>query len=398
MDGASDEQGWWVRRAVLALLLVVGIATTAYAVVETRAGTGETADETGIDPSEVVTTIVPGQQTSEGPLRLGEVLVVGRHGSPVEMPEGTAESFAAALDAGVDYLEAEVVMTKDDELVVRDDNELSRSTDVADRPEFADRETTKTVDGVETAGWFSEDFTLDELRSLRAIEPDPELRPASAEYDGDHAVIGFDDFLTQLADFNLENATEIGVFVQPRRASYFRGLRLPMERAIAKSLRRARLVNEPERVTVESSDLALLQRLEDNVGDNVLSAFVVDSERGDAAQALEADALAELPSTIDLVAVEVAAFAGQDAFDLSKRIHDAGFAMAVYPISYENALLGDYFRVGDDPSAPGNLEGQVDGLRMIGVDVLLAESPVEVIETLTALELADPEGDGQATG
>ncbi len=366
-----------MRRAVLALLVVVGLATTVYAVTETR--TEDSSTSTAEDPIEVVTDFLPSDLVSEGPLRLGDVLVVGRSGAPVSRPAGTAESFAEAIDAGVSHVEAEVVMTQDDQLLVRGDNELSGSTDVAERPEFADRETTKVVDGVETTGWFTEDFTLVELRTLRAVEPDPDLRPTSAAYDGDLALIGLDDLLAQLGAANAELDREVGIFIQPRRATYFRGMGLPMERAIAGALRRARLVNEPERVTITSSDLTLLQRMEDNVGDNVLSGFVVDA---DSADLLTDDELAELPDTVDLVAVELDAFPQlEDPQGLPEAVHEAGFAIAIYPIGSENA-----------PQGPDSLPGFLGGLRDLGVDVLMSDSPGEVVDVLADLE-AEDEGD-----
>ncbi len=387
MDGASDDQVWWVRRTVIAVLVVVGIVTAAFAVVATRGGDEpEQAQDAVVD--EVVTDFVPSDGPSDGPLRLGDVLVVGRHGDPVAKPEHTAESYADALDAGVDYVETQVVMTQDEQLLVRGDNELSGSTDVAERPEFADRETTKDVDGVLTTGWFSEDFTLDELRTLRATEPDPDLRAESASFDGDFALISFDDLLAQVGEFNLAQDKEVGVFVQPVRASYFRSEGLPMEKAVARSLRKARLVNEPERVTVESKDLRVLERLEGNLGDNVLSGYVVDAGSADQ---LTADALGELPDTIDVIIIDADAFTEvEDPQAVPGIVHDAGLAVAVYPVSYENALLGAGFQVGDDPAARGDLEALLAGVREIGFDVVLAESPVEVIEVLDGLAEDDP--------
>lgn len=383
----DEAPEWWVRRVVLAMLVVVAAVTTVYAVFATRSDDdGETASDGS--PVEVVTTFTPDDQVSEGPLRLGEMLVVGRMGAPVEVPTGTAESYAAAIEAGVGYVEAQVVMTQDGELVVRPDNELGLSTDVADRDEFADRETTKVIDDEEITGWFSEDFTLAELQTLKAIEPRPDLRPGPAEQDGDFSVISFDDLLTQVGDHNREAGTEVGVFVQPVRASYFRSERLAMEPAIAKSLRKARLVNEAERVTVESSDLALLDRIEGNVGDNVLSGYVVDAASADD---LTATALADLPDTVDVILVEVGAFAElDDPQGLPDVVHDAGFAIAIYPISYENALLGGRF-VGDGgPSDPGDLKGFLEGLRALGVDAVMADSPAEVVAALGELDQEDP--------
>lgn len=372
-----DEE-WWARRAVLSGLAVVGVVTAVFTTVSVLSGAAPT-DEVDLG-GEAVTSFVPSEpKVSDGPLRLEEMLVAGRHGSPVDRPAHSLDSYEVAVGAGVDHLEVEVVVTSDDELVVLGDHELSLATDVAERPEFADRQVTKLVDGVETTGWFSEDFTREELLTLRLVEPEPELRPDNTSYDGELPVLAFDDLLTRVRELSDEAGREIGLFVEPRRAAYFRGAGKPIEPALAKALRRARLVNEPELVTVESPDLAVLRRLEDNLGDNVLSAYVVD---GSSADRLQADALAGLPTTIDAIVVEVEAFAGECPYDLADRVHDADFALAVSPISYENARLGAGFREGDDPAGRGNLAAQMLGLDLIGADVVMAESPADVIEAL----------------
>lgn len=392
MDGASDEQEWWVRRAVLSALAVLVVVTTVFAVMATAADDPAEDDEAA--PDEVVTTFDPSEDISEGPLRLGRILVAGRHGDPVARPEHTLESYDEALAAGVDLIEVEVVMTEDGQLLVRGDNNLALSTDVAERSEFADRERTKTVDGVEATGFFSEDFTLDELRTLKAVEPDPDLRAESAGYDGDFGLVGFDDLLAHLAEKNAEDGTEVGVIVEPRHASYFRGLRLAMEPAIARSLRTARLTIEPERVTIESTDRRLLERLEGNLGDNVLSAFVVPADDADS---LEPAAIADLPETVDAVFVEAGALAGLDAGVVFDRIHEARMAVGVYPISYENALLSDYFKNGADPAARGKIEELVSRLRSIGLDLVLSESPSELIEVAEEIEESESASPGEGS-
>jgi glycerophosphoryl diester phosphodiesterase len=385
VDGATEQRAGGLRRVVLAVLLVIGVVTTGYAFVATRPDASSmTAQDTA--PDEVVTAVRP-SDNGDGPLRLGRILVAGRHGDPVARPEHTAESYAAAIDAGVDYVEAEVVMSKDGRLVVRGSNQLSRTTDVADHPEFADRQTTKTIDDADVTDWFTEDFTLAELRTLHAVEAKPDQRPDSASHDGDYAVLGFDDLLSQVKKRSKELDRDIGVFVRPQRPTYFRGLGLPLEPAIATSLRRAGLVLDPERVTVESPDLSVLERLEDLVGDNVLSAYVPPA--GDPDE-LSAERLADLPDTIDAVAVAVDTFTGLDAKDvcgIGTRVHDADLAMIVFPVSYENALLAASLRNKDDPSpgAAGDLLRQLRGLRDAGADVVLADSPTEVVDSLAEL-------------
>ena len=117
--------------------------------------------------------------------RLPQPVVIGHRGAPAYRPEHTAASFELAIDLGAELIEPDVVISRDGFLVVRHESELSWSTDVAHRPEFADRRTTKAVDGEPRTGWFAEDFTFAELRTLRAVERMPDLRPLNTAYDGD---------------------------------------------------------------------------------------------------------------------------------------------------------------------------------------------------------------------
>ena len=127
-------------------------------------------------------------------------LVIGHRGAPGYRPEHSRSSYDLALAMGVDAVEPDIVVSKDGVLVVRHENEISGTTDVADRPEFADRRTTKTVDGAELTGWFTEDFTWDELATLRCRERLPQLRPASASFDDEQPVLRLRDVLDLVRD------------------------------------------------------------------------------------------------------------------------------------------------------------------------------------------------------
>ena len=111
-------------------------------------------------------------------------IVIAHRGASGYRPEHTLASYELAIEQGADFIEPDVVSTKDGVLVARHENEIGGTTDVAAHPEFADRRTTKVIDGVALTGWFTEDFTLDELRTLRARERLPEVRPGSAAFDG----------------------------------------------------------------------------------------------------------------------------------------------------------------------------------------------------------------------
>ena len=125
----------------------------------------------------------PGLTTANAESRRHPIVIAHR-GASGYRPEHTLASYELAIEQGADFIEPDVVSTKDGVLVARHENEIGGTTDVAAHPEFADRRTTKVIDGVALTGWFTEDFTLDELRTLRARERLPEVRPGSAAFDG----------------------------------------------------------------------------------------------------------------------------------------------------------------------------------------------------------------------
>ena len=143
-------------------------------------------------------------------------IVIAHRGASGYRPEHTLAAYELAIEQGADFIEPDLVPTADGVLIARHENELSGSTDVADRPEFADRRTTRRIDGVDVAGWFSEDFTLAEIRTLRAREPLPDLRPRSAESDGESLVPTFDEVIALAA------AHGVGIYPETKHPTYFR--------------------------------------------------------------------------------------------------------------------------------------------------------------------------------
>jgi glycerophosphoryl diester phosphodiesterase len=130
-------------------------------------------------------------QAMEKPID-GNVIVIAHRGASGERPEHTLASYTLAIAQGADYIEPDLVLTKDGILVARHENAISETTNVADKAEFADRKTTKTIDGQKMTGWFTEDFTLAELKTLRAKERLPQLRSANMAYDGQFEIPTFD--------------------------------------------------------------------------------------------------------------------------------------------------------------------------------------------------------------
>src|SRR6478609_1251684 len=148
-------------------------------------------------------------------------LVVGHRGAPGYRPEHSRSSYELALVMGVHAVEPDIVVSRDGVLVVRHENEISGSTDVADRMEFARRRTTKTIDGTELSGWFAEDFTWDELSTLRCRERLQKLRPSSASFDDQQPVLRLRDVLDRLREASRERGRDIGVVLEIKHATYF---------------------------------------------------------------------------------------------------------------------------------------------------------------------------------
>ncbi|MGL5909551.1 MAG: glycerophosphodiester phosphodiesterase family protein, partial [Phycicoccus sp.] len=188
-------------------------------------------------------------------------LVVGHRGASGYRPEHTLEAYRLAVSLGADVIEPDLTMTKDGVLVARHEPEISGTTDVADRPEFADRRTTKPVDGVAVTGWFVDDLTLAELRTLRAKERLPELRPGSARFDGRFQVPTFDEVLALRKQLSRESGRTVGVIPEIKHSTYLRAEGLNAERALVRSVSRFGLNTKRAPLWTQSFELTNLVEL-----------------------------------------------------------------------------------------------------------------------------------------
>ncbi|MDX6241217.1 MAG: glycerophosphoryl diester phosphodiesterase, partial [Kribbellaceae bacterium] len=164
------------------------------------------------------------------------MLVIAHRGASGYRPEHTQAAYRLAAALGADYLEPDLVATLDGVLVARHENEISGTTDVADHPVFADRRITKLVDGTAVTGWFVEDFTYEELRTLRARERMPALRAANTAYDGQEPIPTFDDVVALARQESARLGRSIGVIPEIKHPTYFRGLGLPLEELLAERI------------------------------------------------------------------------------------------------------------------------------------------------------------------
>jgi glycerophosphoryl diester phosphodiesterase len=184
------------------------------------------------------------QQLTEGQPRPSTApLVIGHRGASGYRPEHTLASYELAARLGADFIEPDLVSTKDHVLIARHENDITGTTDVADHPEFAGRRTTKSIDGQPVTGWFTEDFTLAEIKTLRAKERLPELRQRNTIYDGLFQIPTFYEVLALRARLSKELHRQIGVYPETKHPTHFQSVGLELETPLVRGLSRAGLNN-----------------------------------------------------------------------------------------------------------------------------------------------------------
>lgn len=326
-------------------------------------------------------------------------LIVGHRGASGYRPEHTLASYELAARLGADYLEPDLVITKDRVLVARHEPEIGGTTDVAARPEFASRKRTVLLDGVSVTGWFTHDFTLAELKTLRATERIPQLRQHNTLYDGLFPVPTFQEVLDLRRRLEKELDREIGVFPETKHPTYFRRLGLELEAPLVRSLRRNGLDRPDAPVFVQSFEARNLAALR---ADYRLRAPLVflssaaghpfDDPRS-YADYLKPAGLRELSGYADGIGPDKSQVIPRTADDklgtptsLVADAHAAGLKVIPYTFRAENQFLPADHRSGTDPAAYGRaIAEQVTFLRT-GLDGLFTDQPdIGVLARKTAL-------------
>lgn len=196
-----------------------------------------------------------------GETRADVPIVIGHRGASGYVPEHTLESYKLAIEQGADYVEPDLVMTRDGVLVARHENEIGGTTDVGSRKEFASRRTRKVIDGREIEGWFTEDFTLAELKTLRARERIPLIRPNNTHLDGQFEVPTFEEVLELVRKANEDRTKPIGVYPETKHPTYFDRLGLSMDEPLLRLLTQYGYTRADSPVFVQSFEVGNLRRL-----------------------------------------------------------------------------------------------------------------------------------------
>jgi glycerophosphoryl diester phosphodiesterase len=189
-------------------------------------------------------------------------LVLGHRGASGYRPEHTLASYQLAIDLGADFIEPDLVSTRDGRLVARHENDITGTTDVSSRPEFASRRATKRIDGLPITGWFTEDFTLAELKTLRARERLPAVRPQNATFDGQFEIPTLEEVIALAQRESRRRHRTIGLYPETKHPTYFRTIGLPLEENLVRILHAAGLRSKHDAVFIQSFEVGNLQRLD----------------------------------------------------------------------------------------------------------------------------------------
>lgn len=318
--------------------------------------------------------------------RAAQPIIIAHRGVPESHLEHTRPSYLAAMAQGADFIEPDVVATADGHLIVRHENEISHTTDVADRPEFAARRRKAVIDGKELHGWFAEDFTFEEIKTLRTRERIPDVRPRNRALAGREPVLTFDEVLQIQADENSRRSSgaPIGVYVETKHPSHFASLGLDLNDLLLAALERFGLNRADAPVIIQSFETQNLRRLHAETPLPLVQ--LLEWSGGPADLVSEGRTYRDLLTDVGLD--EIASYArgigphkrhvlGLDSqqnwsgpTDLVVRAHERGLWVHPWTMRSENVFLPRNLRRGDDEATHGDalaehlayFEAGVDGI------------------------------------
>lgn len=333
--------------------------------------------------------------------------VIAHRGASGYLPEHTLPGYFLAIQQGADYVEPDLVITRDGVLVARHENEIGGTTNVSHHPEFAARRTTKNVDGLEVTGWFTEDFTLAELKTLRARERIPGLRPGSSRYDDVFEIPTFDQVLELVRAANAQRAAQarvaglpppprIGVYPETKHPSYFAQLGLGFEQPLLEALQRYGYGRRADPVYIQSFEVGNLKALRSRSDLSLVQLvapegqpfdFTLAGDRRTYADLMSDAGLTEIAGYADAIGPHkwmVVRFDAAQAQDsgLARRARAAGLAIHVWTLRAENEFLPPLLKSSADAAAHGDLAAEIHALLDAGITGMFADQPDMASKTL----------------
>jgi len=296
-------------------------------------------------------------------LREQRPIVIAHRGASGYRPEHTLGAYWLAIQQGADFIEPDLVSTQDGVLVARHENEIGSTTDVAQHPEFAQRRATKLVDGRSVSGFFSEDFTLAELKTLRAKERLPALRRANAAYDGTYTVPTLEEVIALARVGSTLARRTIGIYPETKHPSYFDSIGLSLEEPLVRTLHRHGYRDRHAAVFIQSFEVANLKKLHGLTPVPLIQLIDIAGRPYDLAAAADSRSYTDLLTPVGLA--EIATYAAGigvhkgliiprtpadrllAATSLIDSAHAAGLVVHAWTFRHENDFLPSDFRKGD---------------------------------------------------
>ena len=317
-------------------------------------------------------------------------LVIGHRGASGYRPEHTLASYTLAIEMGADYIEPDLVTTKDRVLVARHEPEIGGTTDVAEHPEFDGRKKTKQLDGVAVTGWFTEDFTLAELKTLRAKERIPATRQHNTVFDGRYQIPTLQEVIDLSRRLSKELGRPIGIYPETKHPTYFQQQGLALEPELVKVLNRNGLNRKDARVFVQSFEVANLKALDKQLRVPLVQLtssagapydFVVSGDKRTYADIVSASGLREVatyadgvgPSKDQVIPLDTTGKLGKPT-SLVRDAHRAGLVVHPYTFRVENSFLPAEFDSDAVASNSGDLFGEIAAYRKAGIDGLFTDN------------------------
>nr|MCW2728875.1 glycerophosphodiester phosphodiesterase [Aeromicrobium sp.] len=298
--------------------------------------------------------------------------------------EHTRPSYLLAIEQGCDYIEPDDVATKDGVLVVRHENEISNTTDVAHRPEFADRKVGKVVDGVHYVGWFTEDFTLAEIKTLRVRERLPQLRPHNIVLAHVEQILTFDEVLDIAAQASTDRDEPIGVYVETKHPTYFASIGLDLNDLLIADLERRRANQADAKITIQSMETANLKALRERTPLTLVQLmdrqgapydFVASGDSRTYRNLRKVPQLERIAEYADGIGPNKSQVIKRDVMGrlsgetkLVRRAHRLGMTVHIWTMRSENNFLPANLRQSRDKAAHGDAMGEYLAFFNAGVD------------------------------
>ena len=325
-----------------------------------------------------------------------KTIIIAHRGASGYRPEHTLAAYNLAVDMGADFVEPDLCLTKDSELVARHENNIAGTTDVADHPEFASRHTRKVIDGETVDGWFTEDFTLAELKTLHACERMPKIRQRNTVYNGRYTIPTFQEIIDLVKKKSKEQNRVIGIYPESKHPSYFAGLGLDSAGAIVRTLERNGYKNSTDPIFIQCFEPGTLRSIRKVTKLPLIQLIDDEGKPYDWVMQKDKRTFADMCTPAGLK--EIATYA--QGIGPSKHLitpwdktgkllspttlvtdaHKAGLQVHPWTFRNENSFLPQDFRTSGTEAEYGNAFAEYKLFYGLGVDAVFSESPDTAIE------------------